>query len=100
MGHNALGAGQIVDQGAKCVDRALASGEPAPTNSCSSTLPPFCSVRTWLLTSLGFHPPPTLGRLPACHEALHLRLHPGNCLGVPNSARRHTYTHTHTLIVL
>ncbi|KAI3425198.1 hypothetical protein D9Q98_008967 [Chlorella vulgaris] len=26
VGHNALGAGQIVDQGAKCVDRALASG--------------------------------------------------------------------------
>ena len=27
VGHNALGAGQIVDQGAKCVDAALASGE-------------------------------------------------------------------------
>jgi 2,3-bisphosphoglycerate-independent phosphoglycerate mutase len=26
VGHNALGAGQIVDQGAKCVDAALASG--------------------------------------------------------------------------
>eukprot|EP00887_Chlorella_sp_A99_P002974 scaffold24.g2974.t1 len=27
VGHNALGAGQIVDQGAKCVDNALASGQ-------------------------------------------------------------------------
>ena len=27
VGHNALGAGQIVDQGAKCVDRALRTGE-------------------------------------------------------------------------
>ncbi|KAI7842857.1 hypothetical protein COHA_003475 [Chlorella ohadii] len=27
VGHNALGAGQVVDQGAKCVDNALASGE-------------------------------------------------------------------------
>lgn len=27
VGHNALGAGQIVDQGAKCVDIALASGD-------------------------------------------------------------------------
>lgn len=26
VGHNALGAGQVVDQGAKCVDNALASG--------------------------------------------------------------------------
>ena len=26
VGHNALGAGQIVDQGAKCVDGALATG--------------------------------------------------------------------------
>ena len=26
VGHNALGAGQIVDQGAKCVDKALATG--------------------------------------------------------------------------
>jgi hypothetical protein len=30
VGHNALGAGQIVDQGAKCVDAALASGEHEP----------------------------------------------------------------------
>lgn len=27
VGHNALGAGQIVDQGAKCVDNALGTGE-------------------------------------------------------------------------
>lgn len=27
VGHNALGAGQIVDQGAKCVDRSLETGE-------------------------------------------------------------------------
>ncbi|PRW33685.1 2,3-bisphosphoglycerate-independent phosphoglycerate mutase isoform B [Chlorella sorokiniana] len=27
VGHNALGAGQVVDQGAKCVDNALATGE-------------------------------------------------------------------------
>ncbi|KAL4435450.1 hypothetical protein ABPG77_006212 [Micractinium sp. CCAP 211/92] len=27
VGHNALGAGQIVDQGAKCVDKALATGD-------------------------------------------------------------------------
>jgi 2,3-bisphosphoglycerate-independent phosphoglycerate mutase len=26
VGHNALGSGQIVDQGAKCVDAALLSG--------------------------------------------------------------------------
>lgn len=30
VGHNALGAGQVVDQGAKCVDNALASGGGAP----------------------------------------------------------------------
>lgn len=37
VGHNALGAGQIVDQGAKCVDKALATGEAAQPRQAEGT---------------------------------------------------------------
>ena len=44
MGHNALGAGQIIDQGARLVDEAIASGSMFGYECGWKYLQPVCAI--------------------------------------------------------